>query len=328
MGNKTEEVQIEKELDELDEKEIKINLELYKLQTEVNKRKSKDQQIKLKKNYANIIDKWKRTNLPEKVEDIINKYDPYEEAIFDKVEKEQKILNKKNEQENKDKNKINKNKINKNKSKNKETILDSGIPKLKKRMKELENMEEENEIYEVRKNKDKIKSDYIKDLNEIEQDIFEENVREDMVKDINKNLDIPDINEDLLIDKLSDLYNNKEDNNEYSVHEENYSNDYELYKKIVKDNELDDKLYDIKFKCHKPGEENKKIEDKNDKKWKKGYLYGINFEYEAKKNEIIDKAIERRNHIVKNGNILKDDNSPYSDYQPSENKSDNISQYY
>ena len=150
-------------------------------------------------------------------------------------------------------------------------------------MKELENMDEEKEIYEVRKNKDKIKSDYIKDLNEIEQNIFEEDVKEDMVKNINKNLDVPDINEDLLIDKLSDLYNNKEDNNEYSVHEENYSNDYELYKNIVKDKELDDKLYDIKFKFYKPGEENIKIGDKNDKNWKKGKLYGINYEYEAKK---------------------------------------------
>ena len=36
MGNKTEEVEIEKELDKLDEQEIEINLELYKLQTEVN----------------------------------------------------------------------------------------------------------------------------------------------------------------------------------------------------------------------------------------------------------------------------------------------------
>ena len=319
MGNKTEEVQIEKELDELDEQEIKINLELYKLQTEVNKRKSKDQQIKLKKNYNHIINKWKRINLPEKVEETISKYDPYDEAIFDRVKKEQKIWNKKNEQENKDKEKGKK-------KKNKDNFLESG--KLKKRMKELENMDEEKEIYEVRKNKDKIKSDYIKDLNEIEQNIFEEDVKEDMVKNINKNLDVPDINEDLLIDKLSDLYNNKEDNNEYSVHEENYSNDYELYKNIVKDNELDDKLYDIKFKFYKPGEENLRIGDKNDKNWKKGKLYGINYEYEAKKNKIIDKAIEKRNHIVKNGNILKDDNSPYSDYQPSENKSDNISQYY
>ena len=319
MGNKTEEVQIEKELDELDEQEIKINLELYKLQTEVNKRKSKDQQIKLKKNYNHIINKWKRINLPEKVEETISKYDPYDEAIFDRVKKEQKIWNKKNEQENKDQEKGKK-------KKNKENFLESG--KLKKRMKELENMDEEKEIYEVRKNKDKIKSDYIKDLNEIEQNIFEEDVKEDMVKNINKNLDVPDINEDLLIDKLSDLYNNKEDNNEYSVHEENYSNDYELYKNIVKDNELDDKLYDIKFKFYKPGEENLRIGDKNDKNWKKGKLYGINYEYEAKKNKIIDKAIEKRNHIVKNGNILKDDNSPYSDYQPSENKSDNISQYY
>ena len=319
MGNKTEEVQIEKELDELDEQEIKINLELYKLQTEVNKRKSKDQQIKLKKNYNHIINKWKRINLPEKVEEAISKYDPYDEALFDRVKKEQKIWNKKNEQENKDQEKGKK-------KKNKENFLESG--KLKKRMKELENMDEEKEIYEVRKNKDKIKNDYIKDLNEIEQNIFEEDVKEDMVKNINKNLDVPDINEDLLIDKLSDLYNNKEDNNEYSVYEENYSNDYELYKNIVKDNELDDKLYDIKFKFYKPGEENIKIGDKNDKNWKKGKLYGINYEYEAKKNKIIDKAIEKRNHIVKNGNILKDDNSPYSDYQPSENKSDNISQYY
>ena len=38
MGNKSEEVQIQNEIDELEDEEIKINLEIYKLQMELNKR--------------------------------------------------------------------------------------------------------------------------------------------------------------------------------------------------------------------------------------------------------------------------------------------------
>ena len=294
MGNKTEEAQIEKDLDKLDEEEIKINLEIYKLQTEVNNRKPEDQQIKLKENYIEIINKFKS-------------------------KKNKKESDKEIEQEN-EKNK-------KNKKKNK-------IKQLKKRLKELENINKEDEEIEIIKNKDKIKNelkiqrDYLKELNEVEQELLEEDVKEDIIKNINKNLDTPDINENLLNDKMSELYNNA-DNQEYSMYEENYSNDYELYKNIVKDNNLNDKLDEIKVKLLEPGEIlNNEMNDK--KHWKKGRndKYNVDYIYEVKRNKIIEKALEKRNHIVKNRNILKEDNSPYSDYQPSEKKSDNISQYY
>ena len=49
MGNKTEEVQIQNEIDELEDAEIKINLEIYKLQLELNKRLPKEKRKKLKK---------------------------------------------------------------------------------------------------------------------------------------------------------------------------------------------------------------------------------------------------------------------------------------
>ena len=316
MGNKTEEVEIEKELDDLDEQEIKINLEIYKLQKEINRRKPKDQQVKLKNNYTNIINKWKSKNLPEKIENK-SKYDPFEDAEFERAKKEQKNWNKIKEQENKEKENI---------KKNKEHFLDSGIPKLKKRLKELENIDKEDEIYDVRRNKEKIKNDYIKELNQAEQDILEEDVKDDIERNIFKHLDIPDIDENIINDKMSELYNN-DGNNELSIYEENYSNDYELYKQIVKDNKLKDKLYDINFIFYKPGEKIYGTKDKNGKKMKKGNKYGINYEYAAQKNEIVDKAIDNRNHIVKNKNILKKENSPYSENEQSE-KISNISLYY
>ena len=49
MGNKSEEVELQNEIDNLEDEEIKINLEIYKLQSELNKRLPKKNQKKLKK---------------------------------------------------------------------------------------------------------------------------------------------------------------------------------------------------------------------------------------------------------------------------------------
>ena len=59
MGIKSEEVQIKNEIDELENEEININLEIYKLQKELNKRLPKKKRKKVKKNYEEIIRKWK-----------------------------------------------------------------------------------------------------------------------------------------------------------------------------------------------------------------------------------------------------------------------------
>ena len=318
MGNKTEEVQIEKELDDLDEQEIKINLEIYKLQKEINSRKSKDQQVKLKNNYIHIINKWKSENMPERTENE-ERYDPFEDAEFENAKKEQKKWNEKKEQENKE---------NENNKKSEVHFLDSGLPKLKKRLKELENIDEEDEIYEVRRNKEKIKNDYLKELKQVEEDLLEEDIKYKIGRKVDVQLESPEINDDNEIndDKMSDFYY-KNGKNDLSIYEDNYSNDYELYKNIAKDNKLNDRLYDIKFKFYKPGEEIIGTKNKNGKKMKKGTNYGIKYEYDANKNKNIDKAIDHRNHIVKNNNLLKQDNSPYSEYEPSE-KISNLSLYY
>ena len=50
MGIKSEEVQIKNEIDELENEEININLEIYKLQKELNKRLPKKKRKKVKKN--------------------------------------------------------------------------------------------------------------------------------------------------------------------------------------------------------------------------------------------------------------------------------------
>ena len=59
MGNKSEEVEIQNEIDELENDEIKLNLEIYKLQKELNEKLPKEKRKKIKKNYEEIIRKWK-----------------------------------------------------------------------------------------------------------------------------------------------------------------------------------------------------------------------------------------------------------------------------
>ena len=314
MGNKIEEVQIEKELDDLDEQEIKINLQLYKLQTEINNRKPEDQQVKLIDNYIDKINKWKSKNNPKKGKNEDSKNgsndEDEDEDEYDDAQEEHKGRNKK---------------------KNKEKKKIKGLQKMKKNLEELENMDKEEEILEIRRNKEKIKnSNYIKELEDAEQEIFEEDVKDEIIRrDIYKNLDTPDLNEKELNSQLSELYNNANDNDN-SLYEENYSNDYDLYKKVVKDNTLKDRVDEININFLYPGQISNNIDSKEKKKMKKerNDKYGIEYEYEVKRNKMIEKALENRNHIVKNQNIKKVDNSPYSDYEPSEGKSENISQYY
>ena len=215
----------------------------------------------------------------------------------------------------------------------------------------MEKIDKEEEINETRRNKEKIKRDYIKELNQVEHDIFEEDVKDEMIRNI-YNLDNPDMNEQLLNDKLSQLYNGiDEDNNnshQNSLYEDNYSNDYELYKNIVKENKLKDKLDEVKVTFLKPDKKedddgDEDILEKNNTKKNKYEKPEIKYEYEVTRNKMIEKALAKRNHVVKNGNVLKEDISPYSDYTPSEdnksnnnqseksdknNKSDNLSQYY
>ena len=339
MGNKLEEEVIQREVDDLDEKEIKINLEIYKLQTEINKRLPKEQQKKLKKNYLRKLEKWKKQKNPEEESDKKSNDDPYDEIEFEEAKKKQEEWNEKNEQE--DENSEEESENERKKAKNKEHFLDSGIPKIKKRMKELENIDKENEIYYVRTNKDKIKRDYIKELNQVEQEIFEDDIKEEMIKNIYENLDSPDINEKKLDDQLSDLYYD-DGNKDYSYYEENISNDLKLYQDIVKDNAVKDKQEDIEIKFAKPiqpgminNNVNNNKEEENGQKWRKGENEnGIRYEYQVKRNRIYEQALSNRNHIVKNGYILKDDNDPYSEvdqYSKDNNNDDkksNVSQYY
>ena len=338
MGNKQEEEILEKEINNLEDREMEINLQLYKLQQEINNRVPKEEQKKLKKNYAHIIDKIKNKKYHKEPKKETSE-DPFEQEEYDSAREAQKEWNKKKEKEVKAKSK-----------KNKEHFLDSGLPKLNKRIKELEKIDKEEEIDETRRNKEKIKRDYIKELNQVEHDIFEEDIKDEMIRNI-YNLDKPDMNEQLLNDKLSQLYNRiDEDNNnshQNSLYEDNYSNDYELYKNIVKENKLKDKLDEVKVTFLKPDKkEDDEDEDnleKNDNEKDKYKKPEIKYEYEVNRNKMIEKALAKRNHVVKNGYVLKEDNSPYSDYAPSEdnksndnqsekedknNKSDNLSQYY
>ena len=335
MGNKQEEEILEKEINKLEDREMEINLQLYKLQQEINNRVPKEEQKKLKKNYSHIIDKIKKKKYHKEPKKETSE-DPFEQEEFDSAREAQKEWNKKKEKEDKTKSK-----------KNKEHFLDGGLPKLNKRIKELEKIDKEDEIDETRRNKEKIKRDYIKELNQVEHDIFEEDVKDEMIRNI-YNLDNPDMNDQLLNDKLSQLYNGiDEDNNnshQNSLYEDNYSNDYELYKNIVKENKLKDKLDEVKVTFLKPDKkEDDDILEKNNTKKNKYEKPEIKYEYEVTRNKMIEKALAKRNHVVKNGYVLKEDNSPYSDYAPSEdnksndnqsekgdknNKSDNLSQYY
>ena len=62
------------------------------------------------------------------------------------------------------------------------------------------------------------------------------------------------------------------------------------------------------------------------------------YEYEIISNKEIKKAIENRNDVIKNGNLVKMDSSPYSEIEDedepkeeeekSEDKQDSISEYY
>ena len=345
MGNQQEEEILEKEINKLEDREMEINLQLYKLQQEINNRVPKEEQKKLKKNYEHIIDKIKNKKYPKKPKKETTE-DPFEQEEFDSAREAQKEWNKKKEKE-KEKEKEDKTKS----KKNKEHFLDSGRPKLNKRIKELEKIDKEEEINETRRNKEKIKRDYIKELNQVEHDIFEEDVKDEMIRNI-YNLDNPDMNDQLLNDKLSQLYNGiDEDNNnshQNSLYEDNYSNDYELYKNIVKEDKLKDKLDEVKVTFLKPDKKedddgDEDILEKNNTKKNKYEKPEIKYEYEVTRNKMIEKALAKRNHVVKNGNVLKEDNSPYSDYAPSEdnksngnqseksdknNKSDNLSQYY
>jgi len=341
MGNQQEEDILEKEIDKLEDREMEINLQLYKLQQEVNNLVPKEEQKKVKKNYEHIIDKIKNKKKPKKPKKETSE-DPFEQEEFESAREAQKEWNKNKEKEKDDKTKS---------KKNKEHYLDSGLPKLNKRIKELEKIDKEEEINETRRNKEKIKRDYINDLNKVENDIFEEDVKDEMIRNI-YNLDNPDMNEQLLNDKLSKLYNGIDDDNnnshQDSLYEDNYSNDYELYKNIVKENKLKDKLDEVKVTFLKPDKKegddgNEDNLDKNNTNKNNNTKSETKYEYEVTRNKMIEKALAKRNHVVKNGYVLKDDNSPYSDYAPSEdnksndnqseksginNKSDNLSQYY
>ena len=319
MGNKTEEVQIQNEIDELEDAEIKINLEIYKLQLELNKRLPKEKRKKLKKNYEEIINKFQLRKGPPKEYTKLN-LDPYEMLEMDNDKNSQKIFNERKEIENKNKTKL------KSKIKTKDNYLDSGLLKLKKRVKELDKMDKEEEIIDIRKNKEIIKRDFMKELNKVEKIKFEEDVKEEMIKNIDK-LDEPDINElndsNKKNEKLSEFYFDA-NNNENSEYEKKYLDELELYENIIKNKDLKVNLEQVKLK---------KIKGNNGE-------YS-DYEYEIISNQELKKAIEKRNDVIKNGDIIKMDNSPYSEIDDedekkdekksedkSEDKNDSISEYY
>ena len=151
---------------------------------------------------------------------------------------------------------------------------------------------------------------------------FEEDIKQDIIKNIDK-LDEPDIknNEKIVDDRLSDIYDDayQKENSEY---EKKYLDELELYENAIKIKDLKDKLEYVKIK---------KI------KGKEGEY--DDYEYEIISNQEIKKAIEERNNMIKNGNVILKDNSPYSeieDEEPekneeteqSEEKSESISEYY
>ena len=98
MGNKSEEVEIQNEIDELENDEIKLNLEIYKLQKELNEKLPKEKRKKIKKNYEEIIRKWKLNKGPAKEYAKLN-LDPYEMLEMDYAKEEQKSFNEKKEEE-------------------------------------------------------------------------------------------------------------------------------------------------------------------------------------------------------------------------------------
>ena len=314
MGNTSEEMEIQNEIDELENAEIKINLEIYKLQKELNKRLPKKERKKLQKNYEEIIKKFQLRKGPPK-EYIKLNLDPYDMLEMDYEKNSQKKFNERKEIENK----------NKKNNKTKDNYLDSGLLKLKKRVKELEKMDKEDEKIDIRKNKEMIKRDYMKELNKVEKIKMEEDIKEEMIKNIDK-LDEPDIND--LNDsknkneKLSELYFDA-NQNENSEYEKKYLDELELYENIIKLNEkeLKGKLEEVKLKKIKG--ENGEYSD---------------YEYEIISNKEIKKAIENRNDVIKNGNLVKMDSSPYSEIEDddehkeeeekSEDKPDSISEYY
>ena len=314
MGNTSEEMEIQNEIDELENAEIKINLEIYKLQKELNRRLPKKERKKLQKNYEEIIKKFQLRKGPPK-EYIKLNLDPYDMLEMDYEKNSQKKFNERKEIENK----------NKENNKTKDNYLDSGLLKLKKRVKELEKMDKEDEKIDVRKNKEMIKRDYMKELNKVEKIKMEEDIKEEMIKNIDK-LDEPDIND--LNDsknkneKLSELYFDA-NQNENSEYEKKYLDELELYENIIKLNEkeLKGKLEEVKLKKIKG--ENGEYSD---------------YEYEIISNKEIKKAIENRNDVIKNGNLVKMDSSPYSEIEDddehkeeeekSEDKPDSISEYY
>ena len=57
MGNLNEEEKLNKDLDNLDRKELEINGELYKIQIKINQNLPERKKIRLKKNYLQIIEK-------------------------------------------------------------------------------------------------------------------------------------------------------------------------------------------------------------------------------------------------------------------------------
>ena len=310
MGIKSEEVQIKNEIDELENEEININLEIYKLQKELNKRLPKKKRKKVKKNYEEIIRKWKLEKGPPKEYLKLN-LDPYDMLYMDDAKKEQQNFNERKEEQNK-----------KNEVKTKDNYLDRGLSKLKKRIKELEKLDKNDEKNETRKNKEIIKRDYIKEMKKAEKYKFEEDIKQDIIKNIDK-LDDPDIknNEKIVDDRLSDIYDDayQKENSEY---EKKYLDELELYENAIKIKDLKDKLEYVKIK---------KI------KGKEGEY--DDYEYEIISNQEIKKAIEERNNMIKNGNVILKDNSPYSeieDEEPEKNeekeqsgeKSESISEYY
>ena len=310
MGIKSEEVQIKNEIDELENEEININLEIYKLQKELNKRLPKKKRKKVKKNYEEVIRKWKLEKGPPKEYLKLN-LDPYDMLYMDDAKKEQQNFNERKEEQNK-----------KNEVKTKDSYLDRGLSKLKKRVKELEKLDKNDEKNETRKNKEIIKRDYIKEMKKAEKYKFEEDIKQDIIKNIDK-LDDPDIknNEKIVDDRLSDIYDDayQKENSEY---EKKYLDELELYENAIKIKDLKDKLEYVKIK---------KI------KGKEGEY--DDYEYEIISNQEIKKAIEERNNMIKNGNVILKDNSPYSeieDEEPekneekeqSEEKSESISEYY
>ena len=310
MGIKSEEVQIKNEIDELENEEININLEIYKLQKELNKRLPKKKRKKVKKNYEEVIRKWKLEKGPPKEYLKLN-LDPYDMLYMDDAKKEQQNFNERKEEQNK-----------KNEVKTKDNYLDRGLSKLKKRIKELEKLDKNDEKNETRKNKEIIKRDYIKEMKKAEKYKFEEDIKQDIIKNIDK-LDDPDIknNEKIIDDRLSDIYDDayQKENSEY---EKKYLDELELYENAIKIKDLKDKLEYVKIK---------KI------KGKEGEY--DDYEYEIISNQEIKKAIEERNNMIKNGNVILKDNSPYSeieDEEPekneekeqSEEKSESISEYY